>query len=452
MALINDVKRICDRLADAGWRDLMLKHGIDIKQGSAQKLAKALDAEVDVDATIPGFGDFIKDRARGIEPGDPAASLLYHALASPGVHLAPGEGTPLGALSQPITDFPSVEELDTVENYIFAKAGRCVDDVRQHAATLLDISGNSVELAVAVFASEYRPAPETPHQRHADLCLSRTGVARVGTAGAVYDGRLRGHVPFQEGDTAHTIRVLPCRYATWLAARSNAKENRFGPARAKPDDANRKFWVPVHKLFNGKECLEGQNVKVTLTARHQNRKIERLHQHLEDEGFPSGFSAADRQNPPFIKDHGLAEWLGIWQGGAGLLSAQPHPLSERATFNNAHLTFKSPPMTGASFGDAFSPTLSVNAPRVPPGTPPIRPWPEYAHVRFDVEDGNAVYFGNDADAVARATGGELRRAQYFRFYCRRLDQGIGFRNRGPRIHSSLFARHRTGFLPGCRSA
>ena len=69
MALINDVKRICDRLADAGWRDLMLKHGIDIKQGSAQKLAKALDAEVDVDASVPGFGDFIKERARGTRGG-----------------------------------------------------------------------------------------------------------------------------------------------------------------------------------------------------------------------------------------------------------------------------------------------------------------------------------------------------------------------------------------------
>lgn len=32
MALIDEVKMICDRLAmDAGWHDLLLQHGLDIK-------------------------------------------------------------------------------------------------------------------------------------------------------------------------------------------------------------------------------------------------------------------------------------------------------------------------------------------------------------------------------------------------------------------------------------
>ena len=238
---------------------------------------------------------------------------------------------------------------------------------------------------------------------YADLCLSRTGVARVGTAGAIYDGKLRGYVPFRDGDTAHTIRVLPCRYATWLAARSSAKENRFGPSRTQPGDASRDFWVPVHKLFDGGECVRGRSLQVTLVARHQNRKIERLHRHLEDEGFPSGFSAADRQNPPFIKEHGLADWLDIFQGGSGLLGPQPQPLAERASFNNVHLTFETPAMSGGSFGNAFSPTLTLESP-----PPPVRPWPEYAHVRFDVQNGNAVYFGDRANAVADATAGGYR--------------------------------------------
>ena len=405
MALIDDVKQICDRLANAGWRDLMLKHDIDISQSSAQKLADALDAEVDIDRSVSGFEDFIKDKGRGIEAGDVAASLLYHAFASPGVQSVPdpNEETPIGSLNRLITDFPTVEELNTIENYIFAKANRSLDDVRNLAAKLLDISNDSVELAVAVFASEYRPAPETPHQRYADLCLSRTGVARVGTARAVYDDQLRGYVPFRDGDTVHTIRVLPCLYVTWLAVRSKAKGNRFGPAREQPEDAKLDFWAPVHKLFDGDECLKGKNIQIELEARHQNRKIERLHKRLKSSGFPSGFSTNDLQKPPFIKEHGLVDWLDKFRGGTGLLGPQPQPLVERSSFKNTHLTFKSPPMSPLNFSDAFSPTLTLNAPPVP-----VRPWPEYAHVRFDVTSGNATYFGDQANVVNKANKGRYR--------------------------------------------
>ena len=191
---------------------------------------------------------------------------------------SPQEGTLIGSLSESVSDFATVAELDQVENYIFAKAGRGIDEVRKYAAKLLEISSDSVELAVAVFASEYRPAAETPHQRYADLCLSRTGVARVGTASAFYDGKLRGYVPFRDGDTANTIRVLPCRYVTWLAARSKARENRFGPARIQQGDNTRKFWVPVHKLFDGDECLEGVDIQIDLARGHQNEKIKRIHE------------------------------------------------------------------------------------------------------------------------------------------------------------------------------
>ncbi|MBT9318007.1 hypothetical protein [Leptothoe spongobia] len=403
MALITDVKQICDRLADAGWQDLMLKHGIDIKQTSEQALASALAVDVDVDRTIPGFEDFVASRAKGIEPGDPAASLLYHAFASPNVTLVPEQDTPLGPLSQSIKDFPTLEELDTIINYIFAKASRSLSDVQRYAAELLDANVNTVELAVAVFASEYRPASETPHQRYADLCHSRTGTARVGTVGAIYDGKMRGYFPFRDGDSTNTIRVLPCHYSTWLAVRSVAQEGRFGPARALQGDEGRNFWVPVHKLFDGSECLRGETLQISLSARHQNKKLERLHEHLENSGFPSGFSGTDRQQSPFINEQGLTDWLTVPQNGCGLLSPQPHPLAARATFSNAPLTFQAPPMSGGNFSSAFSPTLTLNAPQ-----PPVRPWPEYAHVRFDVREGNAVYFGDRSDAVTRATAGTYR--------------------------------------------
>ncbi len=402
MALITDVKKICDRLADAGWQALMLKHGIDIKQVSDEALARVLDVEVDVDLSISGFEDFVASRARGIEPGNPAASLLYHALASPNVSRVPEQATPLGALSQAITDFPTVEELDIIVNYIFAKTNRSLTDVQQYAAELLEIDSSQVELSVAVFASEYRPAPETPHQRYADLCHSRTGTARVGTARAIYDGKLRGYIPFREGDSLNTIRVLPCYYSAWLAVRSPAQESRFGPARIDSGDENRNFWVPVHKLFNGNECLQGETLDLTLSAQHQNKKLERLHKRMEDTGFPSGFSAAERQQPPFITEQGIIDGLDVFQSGACLLSPQAQPLVARARFNDEPLSFQSPPMRG-EFYDTFSPTLSFIAPG-----DDIRPWPEYAHVRFEVENGNTVYFGDRPNAEAKATGGNYR--------------------------------------------
>src|SRR5919106_1550063 len=90
MALIDDVKIVCDRLAGAGWRDLLRRHGLDI---GAPDLAAELARELtDIDRTAPGFQDFHPDAVRGIEPGVPSMSLLYHAFASPGVHPS-GDGT-----------------------------------------------------------------------------------------------------------------------------------------------------------------------------------------------------------------------------------------------------------------------------------------------------------------------------------------------------------------------
>jgi hypothetical protein len=42
MPLINDVKKICDRLAPLGWRDLLFQHGLDI---SATNLGQELTKE-----------------------------------------------------------------------------------------------------------------------------------------------------------------------------------------------------------------------------------------------------------------------------------------------------------------------------------------------------------------------------------------------------------------------
>ncbi len=86
MALLDNVKAVCDELAPHGWGDLLKAHGLDIGvpvSGLAAELARPLD----VNRTLAGFDDSVitGGKAKGIEPGKPAFSLLYHALASPNV-------------------------------------------------------------------------------------------------------------------------------------------------------------------------------------------------------------------------------------------------------------------------------------------------------------------------------------------------------------------------------
>jgi hypothetical protein len=131
----------------------------------ASNLAAEL-RELKIDREQPGFSDFCLEGHRGIEPGDPARSLLYHALASPDVHpIIGGKG---------ITNesYPTLSELDAIENYIYSRK-----PIEQ---------SELADLFIGVFAYEYRPASSSAHSYHADLVSSRTGVARVGTVTAAW--------------------------------------------------------------------------------------------------------------------------------------------------------------------------------------------------------------------------------------------------------------------------
>ncbi|MCA1685142.1 MAG: hypothetical protein LC745_03995, partial [Planctomycetia bacterium] len=78
MPLVDDVKMVCRRLAPLGWAGLLRdKHGLDIEANDLKaELTRALPG---IDRGFPGFEDFARDATRGIEPGQPARSLLYHA-------------------------------------------------------------------------------------------------------------------------------------------------------------------------------------------------------------------------------------------------------------------------------------------------------------------------------------------------------------------------------------
>jgi hypothetical protein len=193
MVKIDEIKTVCARLAGMGWQDLLKRHGLDITKAD---LAAELSRELAIDRSVPGFEDFTLTGKRGIEPGLPAASLLYHAFACPDVH-----PTATGEPATSVDAYPTLAELDSIENYTYSL----------RPCQSADLKG----VVVGVFAYEYRPRESTAHGYHADFVFSRTGIARVGTVNEVWDGQrrgFRGDPPGQSG-----IAVTPARYAAFLA-------------------------------------------------------------------------------------------------------------------------------------------------------------------------------------------------------------------------------------------
>src|SRR5215213_7102347 len=89
MALMDDVKAICDRLAPLGWRNVLMTvtgGQLNIQKPTAAALRSELTKNLTaIDRTIAGFTDFALGGAAAITPGVPANSLLHHAMASPNV-------------------------------------------------------------------------------------------------------------------------------------------------------------------------------------------------------------------------------------------------------------------------------------------------------------------------------------------------------------------------------
>ena len=286
MALIDEIKVDCDRLAPKGWQRLLLDvtgGALNISQPTAAALMDELTKPLpNIDRSRAGFEDFNPRGNRAADSGDPSKSLLYHALASPSVH-----PTTDNQPSSVNARYPKLEELDRLENFIFSLAAgrRDLDDT-----------------FVAVFAYQYRPGNRTTHLTHADMAYSRTGVARVGTARENYDASRRSFWVLPR-DNQDEICVLPARYGAFLArvAKPGIAGTVQGGHRGLADDD---FVFPVHKLFDGPECLEGQNLDLEFHEFHRNEKLRKVHALPVSEGgmpLPRGFDPTRR---PFVRDSG----------------------------------------------------------------------------------------------------------------------------------------------------
>ncbi|BBM82151.1 hypothetical protein [Candidatus Uabimicrobium amorphum] len=371
--LINNIKNFMINLMknDPAWEQLFHAHGWPFTADHIAKMSEndfqqaLLNTSLSVNRSIPGFEDFAVDSNTMVTSGSLCHSLLYHACASPNVTEI--NGTEL-------TMFPAWRDLDVMENYIFSLESLTIDAIAEKARKLLQISSNvALELAVVVYAVEYRPGADTPHKKHADICLSRTGISRVGNKQPHYKGKERSFVLFSDGDAAHDIRALPCRYVPFIAVQSIGRPQIFGPMRSTGSDRARSFWVPIHKLFSGTQCIENLNLDLQWDMRHFNQKLAKFATYLREHGH-SNLTDKELTSPPYVFEKGIANWANAIEWGEGVLFPSAQPLVKEATQQNNPVTFTSPPMPSKGFYNANSPTLSLKLFRG-------RSCPEYVHIR-----------------------------------------------------------------------
>lgn len=381
--LISQVGAACRRLAPLGWREMLLKvtgGQLDITSPDlAAQLAKPLTA---IDRNQPGFGDFNAAGTKGVSPGQPDLSLLYHAFAAPTVAAGADGKTPLAG-------FPTLAEIAVLENYIYAAAEADLAKIIQQARSV-----GGQELAVVVYALEYRNVSQSVGGRAAQLCFSRTGVAHLGTAEPLYDGALRA---FSTLDPARpfAFRSVPQRFAAFLATRVGGSGAGFGPQDAQPGDDKRDFWVPLHKLFDGPECLVGSNLTVTFTSHLVNEKLRQFQRYLTLNGVPGARFTEEQLNQyPFVlRDGEIGALSSNPDFGPGVLVPRPRPqLAEVATLpgSSKPVTFEVPsdkdypkPLSLYYSSLQILPVGGDTEPAFMSGRAPEaqRPAPEYVNIR-----------------------------------------------------------------------
>jgi hypothetical protein len=393
MPLIDAVMQTCRRLEALGWREYLLRiSDLDIEQANAESLARELARVLQrFDRSAPGFRDFAVEGNRAIEPGQPAHSLLFHAMAAPQLGVGQVQG------------FPSHEDIEAVENYVYGVSPPSIADLRLRAA--------GAPLAIVVYAAEYRLAPQTVHRNHADMCYARTGVARVGNAAPLYNPAARGYtsISAEHGE----MHAVPCRYAAYIAARLLGNERSFGPMRFRQGgfdaegnpvtpDSQRLFWVPLQKLFSGDECIRGCNLNLSFCTHHHNEKLRRIHLYFEEHALPTDYAGTELSQFPFvIPESALVETA--CTDASVLVAPVAHRLVEEAELNGARLVLDVPP-GGVYLGSSF---------RIPSRPSGARRASEYTYVRRVVEADGGTKSLNGSPDVTRVVNLGHYEAQHY---------------------------------------
>lgn len=374
MALIDQVKTICDRLGPLGWRAYfraVTANALDIQKPAPAALRAELTRNLpSINRGLPGLEDFASGGQKAATAGQPSLSLLYHVLASPLVTR--------DHLGSPFDGYATPAELDTLENFIFSLA-------QVTLPKFITDNGGAGKVAVVVFSSEYRSAADTVDGRHADLTFSRTGIARVGTASPRYLPEARGFWPEDE-DNAHNFRVVPAKFSAWLAVKKKGSATRVSPILDNPQaagasEAGRDFWVPVHKLFAGPECVAGRTLSVSFGTKLFNLKIQRIHKFLGTSPLPGGF-------PYVILDGEIGALSADAALGPGWLVPKVRAsLVEAAIVGGKPVTFK----VSKTKIDDFA---AVRPQRRGSG------FPEYVHARTRVKNGVFEDLNDQPDVLA----------------------------------------------------
>lgn len=401
--LVDGVAAALQRLDGLGWRALLLEAtggALDIRAPDLRaELAKPLS---DIDRLYPGFGDFALAGSRAIEPGSPDRSLLYHALASPTV-----VATRSGAV---LEGFPTLAEIEAVENYVYGVDPPTMQALRQRAG--------GRPLGIVVFAPQYQNAPMSVHGRHAELCFSRSGIARLGTLAPSYDARARTFAALDEA-RPFDFPVMPRRFAPYLAVEMEGASPGFGPQDPQPGDDGRSFWVPLHKLFNGRECIAGLDLDVELRRNLRNDGLAQFHRFLDLAGLENNWRGEDLESFPFvIRDEKIGSFSRASGHGDGLLEPRPGPLVTPAQYEGRLLTF---PVDGRYTSDPANLELSslqvlpidddADEPRYmgDAAQDTQRPAPEYTNIRHRVLPNGQIDNLNlrpDMDEIIAAGGYE----------------------------------------------
>jgi hypothetical protein len=419
--LIDAMRRLCDRLAPLGWRQLLLEvtdHALDI--GAADLAAELAKPLTKINRAYPGFGDFSTTGNRAIEPGLPDYSLLYHALASPSV-TANSAHVELGG-------FPTLAELDTVENYIYAARNATLGAVKEQVVKSLPgrAPKDGFAWAVAIFALNYRNTAASVGGRHAQLCFSRTGIGRIGDLDPFYDAKLRGFVG-EDPAKPFSFRVMPRRFAAFLAIRVKGIDRRtYGPQDPFDADEARHFWLPVHKLFAGDECLKGLNLSVEYESGLRNDELASFHRFLEQQGLRNNTSGEALQEFPFvIKDDQIASLSKAENFGPGVLVPRAAPLIDEAKYRDGQLVTY--PVDHAFTGDPTN--LQMSSPFVLAGHNPLtepnyfgdaeqdkaRTAPEYINARHRVSGAGVDNLNKRSDMMRLLSLGNYEALHYIDF-------------------------------------